>query len=476
MKNENEKQMQQMGTDLQQMGTDLQQMGTDFKSVPTAWKINLSPLFILVSVCLILMQTVILPSLFAMDLMEAYRRAKEQDPLFGSAFYEHEASRTLSKQGRSFLMPQVQASGALTRYYFDTAPTYYLDYDSRTMGISVRQSIFDLRKFYEYRQYNLRETIGDMRFASAEQNLILRVAEAYFNGLAAGNLIELIDTEKRVVVEQIERAKKMFQAGVATLADVNDAEARHDSVLSQEIEAKNNLDIKLQALKRIVGIEPDGLNLLKENIPLSVPEPASLDGWIEMAKKNNPFLKSYAYQIDHQEAELKKNKGQHFPTLDLVAGYSNTNTNNYVKTDEISYGSVGLQLTIPIFSGGYASAKVAEAQALLKQIKKEYENALSDATQKLGEAFLGIRGSIAKIDALLTAVRSASVSLHSNQMGLNAGVRTTVDVLNAQRELRDVSAKLLQARYDYLLNIVKLKFHAGTLAADDVVMINQWLM
>jgi outer membrane protein len=422
------------------------------------------------------MQIATLPSLFAMDLKEAYTRAKEHDPLFGSAFYEHEASRTLSKQGRSFLLPQIQASGALTRYYFNNAPVYYLDYDSQTMGISLRQPILDLRKIYEYRQYNIRETIGDVRFASAEQNLILRVAEAYFNGLAAGNLIELIDTEKKAVIEQLERAKKMFQAGVATLADVRDAEARYDSVLSQEVEAKNNLDIKLQALKRIVGIEPDGLNLLKEDIPLSIPEPASLDGWIEMAKKNNPVLKSYWYQIDYQEAELNKNKGQHFPTVDLVAGYQNTNTNNYVKTDEISYGSVGLQLTIPIFSGGYTSAKVMESQAILKQVQKEYENALSDATQKLSEAFLGIRGSIARIDALLTAVRSASASLYSNKMGLNAGIRTTVDVLNAQRELRDVSIKLLQARYDYLMNTLKLKFHAGTLAADDVVMINQWLM
>jgi len=432
--------------------------------------------FILVSVSVILMQIAILPTLFAMDLREAYTRAKEHDPLFGSAFYEHEASRTLSRQGRSFLLPQVQASGSLTRYYFDSAPAYYLDYDSQAMGISVRQPILDLRKYYEYRQYNIRAGIGDVRFASAEQNLILRVAEAYFNGLAAGNLIELIDTEKKAVIEQLERSKKMFQAGVATLADVHDAEARHDSVLSQEIEAKNNLDIKLQALKRIVGIEPDGLNLLKEDMPLSVPEPASLDGWIEMAKKNNPVLKSYAYQIDYQEAELKKSKGQHWPTLDLVAGYSNTNTNNYVKTDEISYGSVGLQLTLPIFSGGYASAKVVESQAILGQSRKEYENALSDATQKLGEAFLGIRGSIARTDALLTAVRSASASVHSNKMGLNAGIRTTVDVLNAQRELRDVSTKLLQARYDYLMNTLKLKFHAGTLAADDVVMINQWLM
>lgn len=439
------------------------------------WKNNLYLLCLaLASVWLV--QTARLPSLSAMDLKEAYTRAREHDPQFGAALYEHEASGTLAKQGKSFLLPQIQASGSLTRYHFDSAPAYYLDYDAQAFGITLRQPIVDFRRYYEYRQYNIRGTMGDAKFATAEQNLILRVSEAYFNGLAAGNLTGLIDAEKRAVVEQVERVRKMFQAGVATLADIHDAEARYDSVLSQEVEVKNNLDIKLQALKRIVGIEPNGLSLLKEEIPLGIPGPATLESWIETAKKNNTVLKSYLHQIDYQEAELKKNKSQHYPTVDLVAGYSNTNTNNYVKTDELSYSNVGVQLTIPLFSGGYASAKILESQAILKQVRKEYDNALADATQKLSEAFLGIRGSIARIDALLTAVKSASASLYSNKMGLNAGIRTTVDVLNAQRELRDVSTKLLQARYDYLMNILKLKFHAGTLAADDVMMINQWLM
>jgi outer membrane protein len=426
-------------------------------------------------VFLITLLPIIPSSVSAMDLQEAYNRAKEQDPQFGAAFYEHEASMTMPKQGRSFLLPQLQASGSMTRYQFDSAPSYYNDYDAQSMGVSLRQPLVDFQKYYQYRQYNLRENIGDVKFSSAKQELITRVAQAYFDGLAAGNVIDLLEMEKKTDVEQIERAKRMFQTGVATLADVHDAEARYDALLAQEIDARNKRDVKLQALKRITGIEPDRLNLLKGDIPLAMPEPASLDAWIEIAKKNNPALKNGIYQIEYQTAELKKNRSQHFPTLDMVAGYSNTNTNNYVKTDTLSYGSLGVQLTVPIFSGGYTSAKVSEAKAILMQAKKDYENALGDVTQKLSEAFLGIRGSIARIDASLTAVRSATTSLSSNKMGLNAGVRTTVDVLNAQRELSDVSIKLLQARYDYLMNILRLKLHAGTLADEDVVMVNQWL-
>jgi outer membrane protein len=431
---------------------------------------------ILLLISIILLQPAMPPSLFAMDLMEAYTRAKERDPLFGSSIYEHEAARTLSKQGRSFLLPQIQIGGAISRYDFDTAPSYYNDYTGRSLGISLKQPIFNIPKFYEYRQHNIRETIGDVRFASAEQDLILRVAEAYFNGMATRHSLELIDTEKKAVMEQLEQAKKMFRAGIATITDVHDAEARYDLILSKEVEGKYNLEIKIQAIKRIVGIEPDGLSFLKEDTPLRVPEPESLEGWIEIAKKHNPILKSYTYNVDYYKEEIIKNRGQHLPSVDLVAGYSKTNkSGEYLQTQNLSYTSVGIQVNIPVFSGGYISAKVKESQARFEQAKKEYENALSDNVQKLTEAFLGIKGSIVRINMLLTAIRSASTSLHSNKKGLIAGVRTIVDVLNAERELHDVRGNLLQARYDYIMNILKLKFYAGTLSEEDVLMINQWL-
>jgi outer membrane protein len=431
----------------------------------------------LIILLILLLQTAIPPSLSAMDLMEAYTRAKKSDPLFGSSVYEHEAAKTLSKQGRSLLFPLIQASGSMSRYEFDVTPaTAYQDFTGFQSGITLKQSIFDLSRFYQYRQYNIRETIGDVKFASAEQDLILRVAEAYFNALAASDLLKLIDTEKKAVLEQLQQAKRMFQIGAGTITDVHDAEARYDSILSKEVENKYNLESKIQALKRLVGTEPDGLSLLEENIPLQAPEPDSRDAWIEIAKKQNPLLKSYAYNIDNDKDELKKNKAQRLPTVDLMAGYTWTNTvSGIVKSQNIAYKSVGFQVSMPIFTGGYITAKVKEAQAKLEQTKKTYEDALSDDIQKLTEAFLGVKGGIAKINSLLTAVRSASTSLDSNKKGLIAGLRTIVDVLNADRDLYDVRGKLLQARYDYIMSMVKLKFHAGTLSEEDVHMINQWL-
>lgn len=432
-------------------------------------------LYLLSLISLIIFQTACPAPLAAMDLVEAYTRARAHDPLFGTSFYEHEAAGTLPAQGRSLLLPQVEAYGSKSEYYYDSAPVYYRDFTSESMGVSLKQPLFDIPKFYEYRQHTIRKNIGDERFASSEQDLILRLTEAYFKGLTAGSLLDLVDAEKKAVGEQREQAKRMFQCGVATITDVHDAEARYDSVLAQEIEAKNDLDIKMQALKRIVGIEPGVLSPLREDAPLRGPESDDLEDWIDKARKNHPILKSYAHRIVYQEAELKKNKGQHWPSLELVGGYNSTNTNNTLETERISYSSLGFQVSLPVFSGGYTQAKVNEARAVLGQTRKEYDSTLAEITQKLSEAFFGIRSNVAKIDALRAANKSASTSLESNKKSLEAGVRTTIDVLNAQRELQRVRARLLQAQYDCLLDIVRLKAHAGTLSEEDVDAINEWL-
>lgn len=158
-----------------------------------------------------------------------------------------------------------------------------------------------------------------------------------------------------------------------------------------------------------------------------------------------------------------------------MGGYNSTNTNNTLETERISYSSLGFQVSLPVFSGGYTQAKVNEARAVLGQTRKEYDSTLAEITQKLSEAFFGIRSNVAKIDALRAANKSASTSLESNKKSLEAGVRTTIDVLNAQRELQRVRARLLQAQYDCLLDIVRLKAHAGTLSEEDVDAINEWL-
>jgi len=430
-------------------------------------------LFLLIS--MILLQSTFMASLYAMDLMEAYGKARQHDPLFGASFYEREAARTSLQQGRSLLLPKITASGSEFLINYRTGPPYYQDYNSESLGVSLQQPLFNLYKFHEYRQYKTSGDIGDAKFVSAEQDLMLRVCTTYFDVLAAGYLLDLIEVEKKAVSEQGEQARRMLQKGVGTITDVHDAEARLDEVFAREIEAKNNLDITMLAFKKIVGTAPSGLKVLKADFPFGFPGPENIDAWIEKAKEYQPVLKFYAYKIDYQLSELKKNKAQHWPTIDLVGGYKLTNSNNDIKTSDYSYSSVGVQANFPIFTGGYTTAKVAESKAVLGQARKQYENALAEITQELSKAFLGIKGSMARIDALLKAKKSASTSVTSNRKSLTAGVRTTIDVLNAERELQDVEVSLLQARYNCLLYMVKLKASAGTLSEDYLLTINSWL-
>jgi len=430
---------------------------------------------LLILISLIVLQSTFTVSLYAMDLIEAYGKARQHDPLFGASFYEHEAAKTSPQQGRALLLPKITASSSASLIDYHTGPPQYQDYTGETVGVTLQQPLFNLSKFQEYRQYKIRGDSGDVRFVSAEQDLMLRVCTAYFDVLAAGYLLDLIDVEKKAVSEQGEQARRMFQEGVGTITDVHDAEARLDEIFAREIEAKNNLDIKMLAFKKIVGTEPAGLNILKEDFPFGFPGPKNLDAWIEKAKEHQPVLKFYAYKIDYQLSELKKNEAQHLPTVDLVGGYKMTNSNNDIETSDHSYSFVGVQVNLPLFTGGYTTAKVAESEAVLEAARKQYENILADITEELSTAFLGIKGSMARIDALLKAKKSASTSVISNRKSLTAGIRTTIDVLNAERDLQDVEVNLLQARYNCLLYMIKLKASAGTLSEDYLLKINSWL-
>ena len=437
-------------------------------------KRGLSFYLILLLFSFILLQTAISPSLSATDLMEAYTRAKEHDPVYGSVVYENKALQTKSKQGLSYLLPQIQTSGTISRYDFDTAPDIYKDYTANTYNINLRQPLINFFRFAEYRQHNILPSLGEMKLAEALQNLGIRVAEAYFNLLAAKDTLELVVEEKEAVSKQLEQAKKLFRAGAVTITEVHDAEARYHLVLFHEVEAQNNLAVKTTAFQKIVGPDPVAPSRLKDTLPLIPPEPGVLTRWIEMAKERNPTLKYFSYNIHFSEEEVKKVRAQHYPFVDLSAGYTRSNTRDYIQTNTISYSSIGLSVTLPIFSGGYVTAKTEESKARLGQAKKEYENAFSDIVQRLTEAFLGIQSSIVSINTLEIAVKSTEISLHSNQKGLLAGIRTTVDVLNAQRELYNARVKLLQTKYGYILHLIKLKAAAGILSEVDMAMVNDW--
>lgn len=408
-----------------------------------------------------------------MEILEAYHMAQKNDAAFNSARYEYQAAQTMPAQGLSYLLPSLEAH--YTRGKYDTDSPISGDYSSLMYGLTLRQPVFNLGRVFEYTQHKVRADLGKAKFTAAESDLIMRTATVYFDVLAAWDKLEIVEAQKKAVGEQLEQAKKLFNAGVGTLTDVHDALARYNMLLSDEIEAKNNIDIKIKAFKRVVGAEPKEFSRLKETIPLLTPPPDDLDGWIQIAKKNNPIIKYYLYNIDFYKQEHRKMMAQYFPYVDIVADHHTSNTVLDFRTEETTYTSVMAQITLPLFQGGYTMAKTKEATAKLEQAKADLDRVLSENAQKISEAFLGIKGNMALIQALGLAVQSAEISLQSNKMGLKAGIRTIVDVLNAQKQLYDARMSLLKTKYDYIINILKLKSEAGVLSEEDVALISNWL-
>lgn len=412
---------------------------------------------------------------YSLDLIRAYKAALKHDHAFRAALYAKKAAGDLGWEGLSVLLPHINASANVSRYDFINPPPYYLSYTARNEEVSLSQPIFSLKRFFEYSQYKTRGSIGDAKFESEKQNLIVRVAEVYLTVLASENYINDLKAQKKAVRREMKQAEKLYAAGAGTVTDVYAARANYYSVLSKIVGAENDLENSRMKFKDVVGLAADNLSPLKRVIPLSAPSPSNVKYWFNIAETHNPDLKYYKYNEDYYEASVKKAIAGHLPSVDFTAGYSATNTQEYIQTPPIKYYSVGFQLNIPIFNGGYGYAKTEESENLVQQAKQQYEKELYKNKRKVSQAFLGIKGSIVKIKMLELAVKSAEISLKGNKMGFTSGIKTMADVLGAVQELYGAKVKLLKAKYEYIMSLLNLYSSAGVLSEYDLRKINKWL-
>jgi TolC family type I secretion outer membrane protein len=413
----------------------------------------------------------------AADLLDVYRKALEFDPTYAAAGYEYEAALTLPDQGLAYLLPSIDASAGRSYYaFYPNRFANYGSYTGETLGLSLRQPIFNIARFLEYSQNLVRFKLADVQHDISMQEITRRTISVYFDVLIAYDAQALVDFQKKAVLEQLEQARTWFKAGEATIGDVHDAEARYQGVLADEIEAKNTVDIRLTTLKSLTDTDYDALDRLRDDIVLPPPAPDDLNSWVTLAKEKSSVIKYNKYNVEFYHGELVKNRAGHLPVLELNAGWNQTNTQSfYSVADPITYKVVGLQLSLPIFSGGYTSAKVSESLAKLNQARQNLEGSILDVTQKLSAAFWGVKGAAARVTALQQSVRAYETALASTKMGLKAGTRTLVDILNAQQQLYSAKRGLLQARYDYIINLVALKYNSNMLSGDDILIINGWL-
>ncbi|MDD2914103.1 MAG: TolC family outer membrane protein [Gallionella sp.] len=420
----------------------------------------------------------------AADLLDTFRAAQANDPVFASARAAQQAGQEKLPQGRSLLMPNVSLSANST---FNDTTTRYLGatilpggqsrYNSHGYGVNLTQPLFRQQNWLAYTESELQVVQSDAQFKVAEQDLIVRVAQAYFDVLIAQDSVQLAEAQKTAISEQLEQAKRNFEVGSATITDTHEAQARYDLTSAQEIAAQNNLEIKRRSLQQLINTMPKDLRHLGKEFKLESPQPADMEKWVDNAQLNNPLLSIAQASAEIAEKEVARNRGGHYPTVDLVANYSNNQSNggSFGVGSDSSNKSVGVQINMPLFQGGAVNSKWREASANLERARQELENTRRSVALQTRQAYLGVVSGIAQVKALQQALTSSESVLEASKLGQEVGVRTNLDVLNAQQQLYSTRRDLFQAQYSYLVSQLRLKASVGMLGEDSLIRVNQAL-
>lgn len=428
-------------------------------------------------------------SAWGADLLSVYRDALAYDAQFAAARATLEAGREKLPQGRAGLLPVVSLSSTTTWNSYDyrrrSEPPINADYKYNTNGWSVTltQPLFRWQNWETYNQGELLVVQAEAQFGLARQDLMVRVAQAYFDVLLAREAVATSAAQKAAIAEQLESAKRNFEVGTATITDTHEAQSRYDLAVATEIAAQNDLEVKEQALRTITGKDDTALKNLKSGVLIPPPQPAEIGKWAEAAEASNFSVQSAQAGLEIATREIGKQRAGHYPTLDVVAtkgrssqtaGY-NALANAATPGSDTNSSTIGLQLAIPIFSGGLTASRDREAVALREKAVADLSSARRSAALQARQAYLGVTSGLSQVRAYEAALTSSQSALESNRLGYEVGVRINIDVLNAQSQLYDTRQKLAKARLDTLVAQLRLKAAAGTLSEDDLAAINALL-
>ena len=414
---------------------------------------------------------------WAYDLMAAYRDAQSYDAQLTGARAALAASQEKVPQAQAGLRPNVGATGAINRQFVDTNLAPSRNYTSQSYGVNLSYPLYRLQNVEVLEQAKLQGTVGQLQFAQAQQDLAIRVAQAYFDVLAAQDSLLTIRTQKRAIAEQLAAAKRNFEVGTATVTDQQEAQSRFDLAVAQELAALNDLDVKRSALALLTGKPVESVLVVRPGVELMGPQPAVEGEWTDAARQNNYSVQQARIGVEIARREIDRQRYATRPTVDLVSGLSySRNASTTVPNLDAKGASIGVQVAIPLYTGGAVDSRVREAAANRDKAEADVEVARRQAEQVARQAFFGVRSGLAQVQALEAAQRSSELALASNKLGYQVGVRINIDVLNAQQQLFSTRRDLLKARYDVLLNGLRLKAAAGTLKEDDLTAVNALLV
>lgn len=415
----------------------------------------------------------------ALDLLQVYRQAQDYDAAFATAKANLEAGRERGPQGLAGLLPSLTLSGNTT--WNDNrveagAVSADRRYNSNGYTLTLSQPVFRWQNWAAYDQGKLGVAVAEAQFVQARQDLILRVAQAYFDVLNAQVNLEAARSQKVAISQQLEQARKNFEVGTSTIVDTYEAQSRYDLATAQEIAGENELEVRREALRVIIGEAPEHLAFLDAGKPILPPQPSQIAPWVEAAQKDNTAVQIQQKNSEIAAKEVQKLRAGHYPTLDVVANTGNSNTvqGTGVAADT-QFNNIGLQLNLPLYQGGMVSSRVREAAAQYNASLSSLEGARRNAALNARQSYLGVVNGLAQIKALEAALASSLASLESNKLGYEVGVRINIDVLNAEQQVFQTRRDLAKAYHDTLMARLRLKGAVGTLDEVDLQEINALL-
>jgi outer membrane protein len=419
------------------------------------------------------------------DLLEIYRLAQSSDAQYAAARAAWSAGQERLPQGLAGLLPSATVSASTQYNNRDissrdpTALSTSGRYNSNAASVSVTQPVYRPQNFTAYEQAKTQVGQADAVFAQAAQDLVLRVAQAYFDVLLAQDTVVFAQSQLTAIGRQLEQAKRNFEVGTATITDTHEAQSRYDITVSAEIAARNDLEIRKRQLELLIGRQAPGLAPLGRRFELRAPEPNDMERWVAEAAQSNLQVRINRASLDFSSQEIERNRAAHRPTVDAFATYSDSGSGSGVSQGGIGSDTtsrvVGIQLAFPLYQGGLISSRVREAVANEDRARQELDSARRTAELNARQTYLGVTSGIAQVRALEAALVSSQSSFDSTRLGQEVGVRTQIDVLNAQQQLSQTRRDLAQAKYNYILALLRLKSAAGQLTEQDVALVNGWL-
>ena len=419
------------------------------------------------------------------SLLDIYSLALAHDATLASALVANQATQEIIQQAKALYRPVVNFNAGTGLTHTDIAfnttrvpfPGGAQSFSAYQYGVEARQPIFRQQNLVELEQAKTQVSLADKQMYLTQQTLILRTTSAYFDVLLTQDKSGLLAAQKAAILSQLEQAKANFEAGTNTSTDVNEAQARYDLVVAQELAAINDHQIAQQAIQAITGEMPQSLAVVNTTIKAHALE-QSMDKWLEVAALNDLNIQIHQDSVKLSEQAIEYANAGHLPTLDAVASVSDSYASGsyYGFGSDLKSGSVGLQLQLPLYQGGGTTSRVRQALLNKEKAVNDLDIARRQTSQETQRAYLNLNTSIAQVKAFEQALASSQNQLESTHVSYDVGLRTSVDVLNAQQQLFSAKRDLLQARYSYLVNIIRLKTASGVVAESDLVDINQQLV